>query len=96
MKGQSVSSENIAKLLLDAFFERKDAFHRYNPTVPHKVYTLDDASKVVELAGIGAHEAREAFEHLKPVFFDTPADPFIPVHRITRAAQKEQGWDLKK
>ena len=95
MKGQSVSSENIAKLLLDAFFERPQAFHRYNPVVPHKVYTLDDASKVVELAGIGVHEAREAFEHLKPIFFDQTVEPFEPVHRIKGISQKEQEWDLK-
>ena len=93
MKGQSVSSENTAKLLIDAFYGRTNAFQRYNPIVPHGVFSLDDVSQITRLTGMGVHEARKAFPHLDSIFFDQPAAPFEPVYPITAAIRHE--WDLK-
>jgi hypothetical protein len=45
-------------------------------------FRLDDARQIAELSGLGAYHAKQMFDQVVERFLDTPADPFIPDHKI--------------
>lgn len=79
MDGQSRGALGIARQLTGDPYERK-AIHRYSPTVPDGFFTFDDTAKIQRLKGLGASSARHASPTLTPIFFQKPAEPFVPVH----------------
>lgn len=83
--GQSHGALGMAKLLLNHPYDG-ERLHRYSPPVPSGFFSLDDTSKIKRLKGLGASAARNAKPHLKPVFFNEPADPFNPVYRLAEDA----------
>lgn len=85
MDGQSRGALGMAKLLTGHPYAG-NAIHRYSPTVPAGFFTLDDTSKISRLKGLGVSAARNAKPHLKPVFFQSPAPPFVPFHGLTGVA----------
>jgi len=80
--GQSHGALGMAKLLLNHPYDG-DRLFRYSPRVPKGVFSLDDTSKIDSLKGLGTSTARNAKPHLKPVFFQQPAEPFLPCHHLT-------------
>jgi hypothetical protein len=54
-------------------------FHRINPSLPAKRYGLDITRAIPELSGIGDSQARYHLQHLRALFFSSPAEPFVPV-----------------
>jgi len=84
MQGQSFGAEGTAMLLLDHPHARS-AFFRINPVMPKGYASLDDASKIRDMAGLGRGEARTALPTIRREFFGAPAVPFVPCH-IDRAA----------
>lgn len=85
MDGQSRGALGIARQLTGDPHTRK-AVHRYSPTVPIDFFGLDDTRKIQRLKGLGASSARHAAPVLSPIFFQHPAEPFVPVHHTTRSA----------
>lgn len=83
MDGQSKGALGIAKLITD-HPHSGEALFRYEPQVPVGLFTLDDTSKIKQLSGLGASIARKATPKLKPIFFEKPAEPFLPVHSQER------------
>jgi|GEM_PF-1456681 len=83
MGGQSRGALGMARLLTGDPYERK-AIHRYSPSAPDGFFTLDDTSKIQRLKGLGASSARHAVPILSPIFFQKPAEPFVPVHSLER------------
>ena len=81
MDGQSRGAMGMAKLLTGHEHER-DAIFRCCPDVPKAIYALDDTSKIGELRGMGAVAARKLRPRLEPVFFQFPADRFVPFHQL--------------
>ena len=80
--GQSHGALGMAKLLLNHPYDG-ERLYRYSPKVPQGFFSLDDTSKICRLKGLGASEARNAKPHLSPVFFQEPAEPFVPFHCLT-------------
>lgn len=87
MDGQSHSAMGIAKLLTGHEHERT-AIHRINHTVPSNTYKMDDTRVIQDLRGLGFSFARDRQAVLNPVFFDRPAEPFVPVYTL------DQDWAL--
>ncbi|MEH6740815.1 MAG: patatin-like phospholipase family protein, partial [Sulfitobacter sp.] len=85
MDGQSRGALGIARQLTGDPYDRT-AIHRYSPSVPEGFFSLDDTSKIQKLKGLGASSARHAIPTLAPIFFQEPAEPFVPVHQIKRNA----------
>ena len=81
MDGQSHGAMGIAKLLTGHEHER-EAIHRIDHTVARNSYRMDDARVITELRGLGHSAARDRFPVLEPIFFHTPADPFVPCHSV--------------
>lgn len=73
MVAQASASYGIATTLLG-----RERVIRVNPTVPAKRFGLDKVSEMNSLKGLGETEAREWLPKLRPVLFDTPAEPFNP------------------
>ncbi len=82
--GQSHGALGMAKLLTRDSRNGQRVF-RYAPTVPAGFFAMDDASRISRLKGIGVSAARDAKPDLTPVFFQTTADPFVPVHNLPGA-----------
>lgn len=87
MDGQSHSAMGIAKLLTGHEHERT-AIHRINHTVPSNTYKMDDTRVIQDLRGLGFSFARDRQPVLDPVFFDRPAEAFVPVYAL------DQDWAL--
>ena len=81
MDGQSHGAMGLAKLLTGHGHAR-DAIHRIDHVVPRNRYRMDDARVMPDLTGLGHAMARDRLAALEPVFFQTPADPFAPFHRL--------------
>ena len=79
--GQSHGALGMAKLLTKDTYAGKKIF-RYAPTVPAAVFKMDDPSMIGRLKGLGVSAARDAKPHLKPVFFQSPVEPFVPFHKL--------------
>jgi patatin-like phospholipase/acyl hydrolase len=60
----------------------RSAVVRVCPTVG-KRFGLDVVTEIPSLKGLGDSEARKHIGQLRPVFFNAPADPFQPLHRLT-------------
>ena len=86
MQGQSFGAEGTATLLLEHPHARS-AFFRVNPVMPEEYASLDDASKICDLAGLGRGEARSALPTIRREFFGTPVVPFAPCHADRAAAE---------
>ena len=82
MDGQSHGALGMAKLLTGHEYERT-ALHRVCPDVPKNLFRLDDTTKIARLKGLGSSSAREHRPRLEPVFFTTPAAPFLPVYALS-------------
>jgi len=87
MDGQSHGAMGIAKLLTGHGHERT-AIHRIDHTVPYNAYKMDDARVIEDLKGLGHAKAREQQPTLETIFFDTPADEFMPVYRLEPASDR--------
>lgn len=83
--GQSHGAMGMAKLLTGHPYNGEKIF-RYAPTVPAGFFAMDDPSKISRLKGLGVSAARNAKPTLVPVFFETPAEPFTPHHKLQEAA----------
>ena len=86
MQGQSFGAEGTATLLLEHPHARS-AFFRVNPVMPEGYASLDDASKIRDLAGLGRGEARSALPTIRREFLGTPVLPFVPCHADRAAAE---------
>lgn len=75
MQGQSFGSWGTAKTLAGP-----NDVHRVNPEVPRGLFSLDDASKVNRLAGMGAGCAREQLPMLRSEFLVGRRQEFVPCH----------------
>jgi patatin-like phospholipase len=87
MDGQSHGAMGIAKLLTGHEHERT-AIHRIDHTVPYNAYKMDDARVIEDLKGLGHAKARERQPALETIFFDIPADEFVPVYRLEPASDR--------
>ncbi len=85
MDGQSRGALGIARQLTGDPHART-AVHRYSPAVPADFFGLDDTRKIQRLKGLGASSARHAVPTLAPIFFQQPAEPFVPAHHTERSA----------
>ena len=54
-------------------------------------FRLDDARQIAELSGLGAYHAKQMFEAVADRFLDTPADPFVPIHKIVSSDIRTAG-----
>lgn len=81
MDGQSHCAMGIAKLLTGDEHERT-AIHRIDHPVAPNTYRMDDARVIQDLKGLGFSYARDRFPVLDPVFFDQPAETFVPVYPL--------------
>lgn len=81
MDGQSHGAMGMAKLLTGHEHDRT-AIHRINHAVPYNTYRMDDARIIHDLKGLGHTKARDRFPVLEPVFFDRPAEPFLPAYQL--------------
>ncbi|WP_337288906.1 CBASS cGAMP-activated phospholipase [Candidatus Methylomirabilis sp.] len=75
MSGQSSASLGTAQLLAG----HENVF-RISPSLPAKRFSLDSIKETASLRGLGFSEAREALVRLRPVFFENPAEKFVPYH----------------
>ena len=85
MDGQSHGAMGIAKLITGHEHERPNAIHRINHTVPYNAYKMDDTRIIQDLKGLGYTKARDRQPTLEPVFFQQPAEPFVPVYQLNGA-----------
>lgn len=81
MDGQSSNSMGAAKLITGHPHTGNRLF-RYSPSAPAGFFKMDDTTKIERLSGIGASMARSAFPELQQTFFQSPAEVFIPHHKI--------------
>lgn len=86
MDGQSHGAMGIAKLLTGHEHDRT-AIYRINHTVPYNVFKMDDTRIIQDLKGLGNSQARDRRPILASVFFDKPADAFIPVYTLDEESQ---------
>ncbi|NGX51877.1 MAG: putative sporulation hydrolase CotR [Candidatus Anoxychlamydiales bacterium] len=73
MESQEKASLAKGQLLVG----KENVFH-INPVVPEGRYSLDNATEIESLIGLGQEKAREAFPDLKNAFFQIKADDFVP------------------
>jgi patatin-like phospholipase/acyl hydrolase len=81
MDGQSKAALGTAMLLTGHPHDRT-AIHRIDHQVPSNIYRMDDAGVIGELKGLGFAFAREKLPILEMVFFDKPAEQFVPCHAL--------------
>lgn len=55
---------------------------RISPHVPHGRFSLDGWKEINSLRGLGDTEAREALPSLRPLFFQSHAEPFTPHYQL--------------
>ncbi len=55
---------------------------RINPTVGKGRFSMDGVEHISDLKGRGFSEGRYALPQLRPLFFNSPAEPFEPFHRL--------------
>jgi hypothetical protein len=84
MDGQSRGAMGMAKLLT-GHPHQGGTIHRHATPVPADFFSLDDATKIDRLKGLGVSAARHAQPILEPVFFGAPAAPFEPYHSTSAA-----------
>lgn len=60
----------------------RNNFYRVSPSLPKKRYGLDVVKELPSLSGLGASEARHHLQHIRPLFFDQSAPPFVPERRL--------------
>ena len=58
----------------------RDRLVRVNALTRPGRFTLDDATKITELKGLGISEARHMENRISTRFLDTPAEPFSPIY----------------
>lgn len=75
MTGQSSASMGMAILLTGRDMDR---ILRVSPSVATGRFSLDEASDIDVLSGLGHSEARKALPKLQEMFFDTKTEPFVP------------------
>ena len=73
MASQSSAADNMVATLLGP-----GNVQRINPLVPSNRYGLDKSTEIESLCGLGKSEARKQFPLLEELFFDVPAEPFVP------------------
>jgi patatin-like phospholipase/acyl hydrolase len=73
MSGQASAALGMAQHLIG-----KPNVIRISPVVPEGRYGLDRTSGLWALAGLGTTEARKALPSLRPMFFEEPAEAFVP------------------
>jgi hypothetical protein len=81
MAGQAYGALGTAKIVTGDIHHRK-AIWRIDQTAPEGRYTLDDASRILEMRKRAFAEAREQLPELRRHFFGTPADDFVPFHTL--------------
>lgn len=86
MDGQSHGALGMAKLITGHEHER-DALYRINHTVPYNSFKMDDARVIQDLKGLGHSMARDRQPVLEPVFFGETAEPFTPIHQLSKESQ---------
>ena len=73
MSGQSSASLGTAQLLIG-----HEKVIRVTPHVAPGKFALDSSTELANLKGLGASEARKFIPNLCTMFFNEPAEPFIP------------------
>jgi hypothetical protein len=81
MTGQSHSAMGTAKIITGDVHHRK-AIWRIDQHAPEGRYTLDNTARIRDMKSRAYAEAREQIPELRRAFFDGPAEPFIPAHRL--------------
>lgn len=81
MDGQSHGAMGIAKLLTGHEHDRT-AIYRINHTVPYNAYKMDNTRVIQDLKGLGHSKARDRQPVLESVFFDKPAEVFMPIYNF--------------
>ncbi len=76
MAGQSSGALGMAAVLV-----RPENVYRYSPIVPAKRFGLDVTQEIQSLKGLGFTEARKALPAIQRIFFQEPAQPFLPYRR---------------
>lgn len=77
MAGQSSMSLGTAAVLLG-----HEKVVRICPVVPRGRFALDATAGMRSLRGLGASEARHALPRLRELFFDQPAEKFVPARTL--------------
>ncbi len=90
MTAQSHGALGIAYTLLGGH----EHLIRISPHVGRGRFSLDNVREVPSLQGLAASEARKALPQLRPQFFTTPADPFVPSRRLPSPLQEEGSSSL--
>jgi len=73
LAGQSSGALGMAEWLAGT-----DNIYRIIETVAEGAFTLDGTKRIIDLRGLGAARARHESPRLLPVFFDEPAEAFVP------------------
>jgi hypothetical protein len=76
MAGQASGALGIAGHLVG-----KENVFRISPVTPAGRYGLDSLDSLWSLRGLGVTEARKALPNLRQVFFQKPAERFVPFHK---------------
>ena len=76
MKGQSISSINMSKLLLNNY--TSDKVFRIEAQFLENTFPMDDTSKINKLCGIGNTLAQDNYSTIKDIFFKDKAATFQP------------------
>lgn len=74
-------AQSSASLGTAAVLTSHEQIKRFDPVVSPEKYDLDNYKAIPSLEGLGASNAREAFPHIK-YFFEFPARPFEPYHKL--------------
>lgn len=83
MAGQSHGSTGLAHILTgDVGGAGHKAIYRISPPAPEGFYSLDDTRRIQDLKSSGLAEARIAKPDLMRIFFDAPAETFVPFYKI--------------
>jgi uncharacterized protein len=62
---------------------------RISPHVGRGRFSMDNVREIPSLRGLGASEARKALPQLRPLFFATRVDPFVPCRRLSGPIQED-------
>lgn len=90
MDGQSSGALGIAKILTGDEHDRHAIF-RIDHAVPRGKYKMDDPRVIPPLTSLGNAIGREQFPLLDGVFFEHPAEPFVPVYSLSRSPTDPTG-----
>ncbi len=77
IRGQSSGSLGTAYVLLG-----HDNVTRISPVVSRGRFKLDGIKDIHMLEGLGSRDARTELNHLQCLFFDQPAEQFVPCHSL--------------